>query len=697
MFPLFTNTALLAALTGLAVPILIHLLLRRKSQRLKFSTIQFFVKKDEQSSRKRKLRNYFLLMARLLLFALIVTAFARPYLPGNQGAAAGKRQQIIIILDASASMQANGLAGAQWSRAKEKARLLLAKLQPDDRAALITCASQTRTVSSFAPPPVVARLLADLQPTLGSSELLQGLRQASRLFPTAKPGETLSLHIISDLQRSACENLASMAIPQNVNVEILDPGDRYIPNVAVAELQLRARPQSEPHAQVVSFSDENYSAVRATLRFDGKEVLSQNLDLPRLGSTNIPISAPSLTPGWHNAEFALDLKDNFAADNKFYQSLFVPEPLRALVVEPRKTEKVYQEETFFAVAALDPALGSTNAASSRFAVAKTAIEKLSSDLSIQPGHPPSDFVLLPGIKQLSPAAVSALKMHVQNGGGLLLFLGENVSANRYNTELGELLPVSIGQPETSGTVPWRLGIYDKRSPMFAPFSQPNSGNLSIPEFTQRFTLAPKPESTVAAEFDDGTPLVVQRKFGKGIVLLVNTSADASWSDWPKHKSFVPWLHGAGRLLAGETKAESIEPPMAFLTGSDIDLELGAAAKKQSFRLQRSDGKETVLAADDQGRLASIQLDLPGIYSLKDASGREIRRFAANVPIQESDLSMLAPTEIQQKLARSADQSPSGLASLIGDSSRGKEVWRALLLAALFLMLIEPMIANRTLA
>src|SRR6184192_1288555 len=102
MFPLFTNAAFLGGLAGLSIPILIHLLLRRRSQRLRFSTIQFFVKRDEQSSRKRKLRNLFLLAARLLLFALIVLGFARPYFRGNAAAAGGKnRQQVILILDSS--------------------------------------------------------------------------------------------------------------------------------------------------------------------------------------------------------------------------------------------------------------------------------------------------------------------------------------------------------------------------------------------------------------------------------------------------------------------------------------------------------------------------------------------------------------------------------------------------------------------
>src|SRR6476660_517485 len=109
---LFTNIGLLAGLAALAIPVVIHLLLKRKKQRLRFSTIQCFQKQDQQSTKNRKLRNLLLLAVRLLLLALLVLAFARPYLPQNQiGPGAQKRRQVIFVVDRSASMQANGTDG----------------------------------------------------------------------------------------------------------------------------------------------------------------------------------------------------------------------------------------------------------------------------------------------------------------------------------------------------------------------------------------------------------------------------------------------------------------------------------------------------------------------------------------------------------------------------------------------------------
>src|SRR5688500_12195611 len=178
MFPTFTNLALLGGLAAITAPILIHLLLKRKSQRMKFSTVQFFVKQDEQSMRKRKLRNLLLLATRVLLFALIALAFARPFLPAGGAAADGaQRRQLVILLDASASMQAIGPEGTQWARAVELARKELAGLKMDDRAALVTCSTRAELVSEFAPPSVVLKKLEQLQPTFGTARLDEGFRQ----------------------------------------------------------------------------------------------------------------------------------------------------------------------------------------------------------------------------------------------------------------------------------------------------------------------------------------------------------------------------------------------------------------------------------------------------------------------------------------------------------------------------------------
>src|SRR6266487_925398 len=150
----FSNWALLAGLAALIIPILIHLLLRRKKQRLRFSTLQFFLKLDEKASQRRKLRNLALLAVRLLLVALVD---------------GGKRAEII---------------------------------------------------SPLVPPARLKPVLDKLQPGFGGGDLSEGLQQAGRILSESAIGRSSAIYVISDFQRTACERMANVKIPRNIQINV---------------------------------------------------------------------------------------------------------------------------------------------------------------------------------------------------------------------------------------------------------------------------------------------------------------------------------------------------------------------------------------------------------------------------------------------------------------------------------------------
>src|SRR5207302_544278 len=186
-----------------------------------------------------------------------------------------------------------------------------------------------------------------------------------------------------------------------------------------------------------------------------------------------------------------------------YDAFFVPQPLRILVVETRPGARIFEEESFFVSSALDPLQGKTNSNASRFSIEKVSPEELMTQAkrrqvaALQSGQPGQtnydhDVVIVPGLKRVPGELGGALSGFVRAGGGLVLFLNENVSPSGYNTELRDLLPAQLGRLEGNtaqpGELKWRLDEYDLKAAMFAPFRRPGSGNLALPEFSQRFTL-----------------------------------------------------------------------------------------------------------------------------------------------------------------------------------------------------------------
>ena len=75
----FLTPLFLAALAGLAIPVLLHLIQKERKNVVHFPSLMFLRRIPYQSVQRRRIRHWFLLMMRLAALALIVMAFGRPF------------------------------------------------------------------------------------------------------------------------------------------------------------------------------------------------------------------------------------------------------------------------------------------------------------------------------------------------------------------------------------------------------------------------------------------------------------------------------------------------------------------------------------------------------------------------------------------------------------------------------------------
>src|SRR3954449_11152395 len=131
----FLTPAFLVALGSLAIPILIHLIQRERKRVVEFPSLMFLRRIPYQSVRRRRIRDWSLLLMRLAALALIVMAFARPFFRRDSLAAAAQNgaREAVILVDTSYSMG----YGDRWSRAQAAARDAVNALAAGDRASLV--------------------------------------------------------------------------------------------------------------------------------------------------------------------------------------------------------------------------------------------------------------------------------------------------------------------------------------------------------------------------------------------------------------------------------------------------------------------------------------------------------------------------------------------------------------------------------
>lgn len=730
---LFTHAFLLSALAGLGIPVLLHLLLKQRNPRMRVSTLRFFEIQDTRSSSRRKLRNLLLLLLRLLVFALIVLAFARPYLPeGWGGTARPQRRDVILVLDRSLSLRAIDSGKPRWPAALAEARRILTTLTEGDRAALIGIGERAEVLSGFGPPSLILDRLKDLQPTATRGDMAEALREAQSLVAALDSPGAASVTVISDLQRTGTDQLDRVSLPRWLPVQFIRVGPVVSPNVAITDLRLPTEPNGPLSMIVANYGDrpvQNHS-VRCLL--DGQTVSEMAFSRGAGVSDSLEWKLPRLSAGWHEAEVQLKESDALAEDNVRRLAFQVPERIRVIAVENRSQVRSFEEQTFFVAAALDPFFGTTNSGQGGFVVDILRPEAVAAALSPNRPRPGPDVVLLPAMRSLPGDAVAALNTWVEQGGGVFFFGGDSLEPSRFNAEFGALSPGQWGAPVSADAeVPWRIGAFERTSPVFRPFAVARSGGPAVAEFTRRHAVTATPESTVLARFDDGHPFLLSRAVGQGAALLANTSADTAWTDWPKHKSFVPWVMAAvtwladrgderllrssdplitgteGRILGSSgsggltspsapsaaaapgtltaTSAKNTAPTVTAPPGSDrFRLQVRPAAPSPAPTLEvRADGS------------AVFEVPSSGFYSVTDDSGRERWRLAANPPPVESDLAAWEPSAAESRLARRTDAESDLPPGWFGNEPGRQEWWRILLAAALALLLIETVVANRS--
>src|SRR5436305_607332 len=98
----FVQASMLAALVAVALPVIAHLIFRRRSRPVELGTLRFLKLAVRRDTRRRWLKRWLLLALRVGCVALLVLLFARPYRAESLGG--GDAGLTVILIDRSASM-----------------------------------------------------------------------------------------------------------------------------------------------------------------------------------------------------------------------------------------------------------------------------------------------------------------------------------------------------------------------------------------------------------------------------------------------------------------------------------------------------------------------------------------------------------------------------------------------------------------
>lgn len=664
-------------LAALAVPVIIHLIQKERKNVVAFPSLMFLKRVPYQSVRRHRIRHWWLLLMRLAAMALIVAAFARPFIRGTSLAAStdGARD-VVILLDRSYSMG----HGDQWQRAQRAAMDVVDGLEPGDRASLVTFSTSASVV--VRPTNEQARLRAEieaLRPTAGATRFGPALKVAGSLLAESNlPRREVVL--ISDFQRAGWSGAEGLRLPDSTIVTpvMVEPGDAVNVSVTPASVQretFQGQDRIIVTGGVLNRSPEPVSNLNLSLEIDGRVVQTLTVSTEPHGAATATFAPVTVTSENTRATVRID-NDALAADNAFHFVVTPPRPVEVALVS-RNT----RNSTLYLTRAL--AIGD----SPRFSVTPRAVDSLSEEVLSR------TRVLI--LDDVSPndAVAARIRRFVEGGGGLLVINGPQAG---WSGAAADLLPASAGKPvDRTRGVAGTLGGLEYGHAVFEPFRAPRSGDFSAARFYGYRAVAPAKDAQVLARFDDGSPALIERPLGRGRVLMWASTLDLYWNDLPLKPVFLPFTHQLMRHLSTYR-----ERPSFSTVGQVIDLnEFMTAADPGATPAGRLILSPSGARQDLEGEQSRVlELAEQGFYEIREARpGSPTAVAASNVELIESDMTPVDPEEIAVAVAsgpRAAGEA-AGLVAIPDEAQeRTQRLWWYLLFAGILLLTAESLLAHR---
>ncbi|MCH2112166.1 MAG: BatA domain-containing protein, partial [Planctomycetes bacterium] len=202
----FLQPAFLWALPLAGIPILIHLLNRRRFQKVEFSAMEFLFRARKKMRRKLILEDWFLLFLRTASVALFILALAQPGSEDPLNESTRPAQGTVVLLDASMSMSHRDQGLSSFDRAQRSALQALSSLESKlgDRAALVLAGGKPRRVVSGSPHEVQLALQELTEPSHEADQWALALKAAHQAGQDLlREGcQTVSIQLFSDFQAS---------------------------------------------------------------------------------------------------------------------------------------------------------------------------------------------------------------------------------------------------------------------------------------------------------------------------------------------------------------------------------------------------------------------------------------------------------------------------------------------------------------
>ncbi len=709
----FLTPILLAGGAAFLIPLIIHLLNRRRIVTIPWGAMHLLHEVLKQKKSRMQIEQWLLLLIRIAIPIVLALCLARPVLNALRQLPGFGKSSLIVLLDDSFSMRAPSSTG---STAIEQARAdltrVLESLPRGSDAQVLRIGGRPRPLqgSPATTLDLLASELTDVSAAQGPVSLQDSLQAA--LAAAQKAVNTgKEILIVSDFQKSDWEPLLTGAsLPAIASWRSEEEASRpaltlyQIPaqlseNLAIAAADLSAQLVAPGQTVALKLRLQNHGQrpwqdVPVHLEADGARLRSARISIPPAGEASLYFTHAFDTLGDHALTVRLE-GDSFTDDNVFHSVLQVRDQLPVVLIEGSPGSSALAGSLDFLNLALTPHRGAAIPNLRDLIVTRTVEAKRLKESDLAGAR----VAVVGGLQRPIGSLFQILRRFAENGGGVLLLPAESADPAQWQRELGQeaaFWPATVTSQAHIENIdfPARLQSARFTHPALIYFNDPRAGRLPDGEIQHWWKLEPQgQDARVIASLDRAVPLLVERPLGRGLAIQSAIPFRPGWSNLPLQPWFVPLAQRLTAWLATQDTESS-----AYLVGSAPVLALDASQTQQSLVLTDPFGEKQDLNATGE-TLTLPPLMQAGLWQWQPAGSsfndpKSTRRIAVNLDPAESDLAVLSAAEMSDLASRLGAQTVSDFDSyqrLDRDRRHGVEIWQPLLLALLVLLFAEVLL------
>lgn len=689
----FLNPAILLGLLAASIPILIHLLNLRKLKKIEFSTLTFLKELQKNKIRKVKLKQWLLLLLRVLIILFLVFAFARPTLEGVAigGTTSAAKTTAMFILDDTFSMSVVDQNGSYFNQAKQTIKNILRNFQEGDEVGLVLVSDNSseriNLTSNFSE---FERILESANISFASGIINNSFVRAAEVISESK-NFNKEIYILSDFQsgRLAEENLISdlsELLDINTRVYAINYSGKDVFNLSIDKFDVNTSifEKDKPISFTVTVTNHSTQMVNnsvLSLFLNDERAAQQSISLSPGESKIVEIESVANISGFVDVIAELE-DDDIEYDNKRYLSIYIPDKIPVLL----------SYDNFSDLSFINIALSTGNVSGNYRIDFKPTNQLLSTRLD--------DYSVIFIVGETITSGFDRIKNFSELGGGVIVFPSSKINLERFNNLLSNIgLPNTerhIGQPDKTDN-PTLFQETDFEHPLLKNiFQTQDRKRIESPDIYSYYRILNRGSGREIISLPDGSPFLCEYRIGKGKILLYNSAPVLSWNSFPL-KGLFPALMNKSVLYLSTQEQSGRE----YFAGQPININIRNARIPQ-LKIILPDGREDFinLSGDERGDfIVYTNTKLAGNYEV--FSGDQMfEDISVNTYPSESITEYLSSNDLNEYINKinfkgtfiiiNKNDDP---VNLILQARFGSELWKYFLLIAILLALIEMTIAR----